>query len=72
MLVSKLKADAEGVPTILNSKVPFVPEGAPSELVKPFKVIFLLSVDNVYVPVNLRPSNSVKEAAVELVKSYLN
>jgi hypothetical protein len=45
--VSKLNADADGVPTILNSMVPFVPEGAPSELVKPFNVIFLLSVDKV-------------------------
>lgn len=57
---------------MLNSKVPLVPDGAPSELVRPLNVIFLLSEDKLYVPVNLRPSNSVNEAAVVLDKSSLN
>jgi len=43
VVVSKARLLAEGVPEIANSKVPFVPEGAPSALVRLERVNFLLS-----------------------------
>jgi len=39
------KLEAVGVPEIVNSKVPLVPEGAPSALVKLDRVNFLLSAE---------------------------